>query len=383
MKKALIITQPIGLNYGGILQAYALQKYVQSYIKNVETLTWKTTCSFRKKLGYTIKQILFRILKIKKQSDCLLLTNKDYKKLTSNTQKFIKKHIKMTETAYSSKDNLCLKQELGNYDVYIAGSDQCWACKQPSQYVLSCMFDFISNCHNKTRISYAASFGSDEFCGEEKFCKNCKELLLKFNAISVREESAVKILKRYFDLPATQVIDPTMLLEIADYKNLIFQNDITEIKNSLFAYILDYSKEKNEIIEKVLKATNLKKSEIILSNQSKAKLTESYNALPSVEQWLYNIIHSEFIITDSYHGCVFAILFNKHFIAIANNKRGAARFNSLLKLFNLENQLINNSTEITTDLIEKQIDFDYVNMVIKKERLKAKCFFENFFSTQP
>ena len=99
--------------------------------------------------------------------------------------------------------------------------------------------------------------------------------------------------------------------------------------------------------------------------------------MPSVEQWLDGFNKAKFVVTDSFHGCVFSIIFRKPFIAIGNASRGMARFESLLRMFKLENRLILSEDNLTEELLNSEIDYDAVHEILTKERKKAVKFLED------
>lgn len=100
---------------------------------------------------------------------------------------------------------------------------------------------------------------------------------------------------------------------------------------------------------------------------------------PPVEEWIRGFIDTEFVITDSFHGTVFSIIFNKPFISIANKSRGLTRFESLLKLFQLEDRLIFSYKDLNLNGF-KEIDWKKVNAILKREREKSKLFLEKYLS---
>lgn len=132
---------------------------------------------------------------------------------------------------------------------------------------------------------------------------------------------------------AKHVLDPTMLLEREDYRLLISKEDKAAASTGVLAYILDKTPEKKQIMDDVA-------GKLQLPCQSFIPDAEKVCVLPSVGQWLAAFDRAGFVITDSFHGCVFSILFRKDFIVILNKDRGADRFHSLLKLFGLQNRLI-------------------------------------------
>jgi exopolysaccharide biosynthesis predicted pyruvyltransferase EpsI len=92
-----------------------------------------------------------------------------------------------------------------------------------------------------------------------------------------------------------------------------------------------------------------------------------------VEEWIRGFMDAEFVVTDSFHGTVFSIIFNKPFISIANESRGTTRFTSLLKMFNLENRLIFSPEELNLDKV-KEIDWGNVNEILEQDKERAIFF---------
>jgi exopolysaccharide biosynthesis predicted pyruvyltransferase EpsI len=103
---------------------------------------------------------------------------------------------------------------------------------------------------------------------------------------------------------------------------------------------------------------------------------------PPATAWLRGFMDAEFVVTDSFHGTVFSILFNKPFIAIGNQDRGLARFSSLLKLFNLENRLIQTSTDIDDKLLHEKINWEKVNAILREKKEQSLRFLNDLFYSQ-
>ena len=378
MNKILILTQPLGFNYGGILQAYALQ----SVLKNnnvVETLDWNVSFPTYRWLILVFKRFLLNKLFNRNLSpylDILFPPPIFYNRITKNTRSFIARHLNLTKSKYRIGQDFSKNKELFDYNIYITGSDQVWACSSYNNYVKNCMFDFLRNKENIKRVSYAASFGKDGFYNNFNYIQECKQLLLKFNAISVREDSGVRLCKELFDVEATHVIDPTMFLDAEHYIKLSKERKDYSDDGDCFSYILDMSDEKQRIINRVCKNYNLEFFSVMPKSVFKdvGPLYIKDCVIPPVEQWLDGFNKAKFIVTDSFHGCVFSIIFKKPFIAIGNSERGMARFDSLLKMFKLENRLIHSENDLTEDLLNSEIDYDAVHEILAKEREKAKMF---------
>lgn len=379
-RKVLIISQPLGLNFGGILQAYSLQKTLQKIDYQVDFLDWNLCYTNIRYLLSIIKHLLIKIV-YKKLVDIYpdFPPERLFNRIIKNTQCFIDTHIYLTKSKYRHSSDLSNYQELLGYDIYIAGSDQVWGCSSVNKYVKHCMFDFLENQTGVKRISYAASFGKDEFCSDIDFIQECKHLLKKFDAISVREDSGVKLCKELFDVDAVHVIDPTMFFDAEHYIKLSKERNDYFNDGDCFTYILDKTDEKQRIIDKVSRKFDLKPFNVI----PKSKFADvgpkhiEDCVMPPVEQWLDGFNKAKFVVTDSFHGCVFSILFKKPFIAIGNASRGMARFESLLRMFKLENRLIHSETELTEQLLDSKIDYEAVHEILKKEREKAVKFLKD------
>jgi hypothetical protein len=198
--------------------------------------------------------------------------------------------------------------------------------------------------------------------------------LKKFNAISVREKSAVDICEKFFGAKAEHVLDPTMLLNTEDYKRLFNKDSILKSEGDLLVYILDNTDEIKMTIESLAGQYNLTPFTV---NAIEIHNEKSYNyKFLSVESWLRGFYDAEFIITDSFHACVFSILFNKPFVCIGSKGRGNARFDSLLGMFGLENRLVDDMSRIS-GMMNEPINWAIVNSTFKRKKIESIAFLEN------
>lgn len=333
-----ILTLPLHTNYGGILQAYALQTVVERMGHFAEILN----CSQIKKIpakwplvfGKRIvkKYILGRKIVVFSEK----LHNKFYPELSKNTQRFISSRIRQRMLSSLSEINE------NDYDVIIVGSDQIWNpdCFRP---MWGCSMDMaflkFAETWNVKRIAYAASFGKNMWSFSQTETVLCKELVKKFSNLSVRENDGVELCRRYLDAWAEMVPDPTLLLSRNDYINLFRMTEVKKSEGSLLCYILDDSVEKDGLINVI---ANEKK---LLPFRVNSKIEDECAPIaervqPPVEQWLRGFYDAEFVVTDSFHACVFAIIFKKPFIVYGNLSRGLSRFKSLLAQFEIEDNLI-------------------------------------------
>lgn len=284
-------------------------------------------------------------------------------------QPFINKWINFTRTFRNSHDiyNFIIKEK---YEGFVVGSDQVWRpCLSPDLYHM--FLDFLPSTDKRKRVAYAASFGVDNNEFSNSQIKICKHLLQRFDAISVRERSGINLCKKLFDVEAVNVLDPTMLLDKEDYLSLI-KNYIPINPNiQLMQYVFFFNNDENNIISKIsqllgIEPTNLMTKRFLHQVYEKNQLKDS--VFCPVEEWIYAYSHSKFVITDSFHGTVFCIIFNVPFIVVS--PVASTRFQSLLSTFGLEHRLVMKSEEVTSNLINEKINWNAINK--KREELKEQ-----------
>lgn len=354
---AHILTLKLMGNYGGVLQAYSLRNVINQYASSVSTGSYtKKFTTLYTKLGLIRRIVLRHILGNKNIND---ISYADEKLICNHIERFIDRYLVITN------NNLTI-----DADIYVVGSDQVWrAAYAPIDKFL---FSKIKP-RGQILISYAASFGKDDLSEySSRLITKTARLAKKFNAISVREQTGVNIAQKHWGVKAEQHVDPTLLLDKEHYEVLIAEDkqNVTKSKGDLFAYVLDRDDKKERLIDDAAKALDLTPFEIMPPKPtSRKELKNNLDKfqLPPVTQWLKSFQDAEFVITDSFHGCVFSIIFNKPFIAIGNRQRGMARFTSLLKLFGLEDRLVADASDVTEELLKSKIDWKKVNDIKKKE----------------
>lgn len=352
-----ILTLPLHTNYGGILQAYALQTVLERMGHEVVVIDkpygWILPL-WKRPLIYT-KRIIQKFLLGKKDITILAerIQKQNYPVISQYTQPFIDKYIH--RKVVNSPEEI---QE-SDFDAIVVGSDQIWRPRYYS-HIENAYLAFAKHWNIK-RIAYAASFGTDDWEYTPEQTKICGDLLKLFDTVSVRESSAVGLCKEHFGVEAQHVLDPTMLLDKEDYICLIEAAGTPKSKGTLLNYILDETPEKHELIEWIAKEKGLAPFRVNSKVEDPTAPLEE-RIQPPVEQWLRGFYDADFVITDSFHACAFSILFNKPFVVIGNKERGMARFESLLSMFGLEDRLIS-SVE----------DYNHIgDMVFDQTKLKEK-----------
>lgn len=377
MKKIAILTQPLHTNYGGNLQNFALQTVLKKMGHEPITIdrhhNRKLTTKF--KLGY-FKRIIFHYSKgtVKPKLRDYFSKSKDIRNRI-NIVSFIEKYINKTPRLYSDKSvkNFFLDMK---FDVVVVGSDQCW---RPiySPNINTYFLDFLEDDKSIKKLAYAASFGTDEWELDEKQTCMAKRLIKTFDAVSVREKQAVKIMKNKLNTDAKFVLDPTLLLDKYEYLKLIedYQALLPENKG-IYTYLLDTRDWKDQVLNQISDSLGAN----IFNSQPKATVEKPSDnpddyIIPSVECWLKGFNDAEFVVTDSFHGTVFAILFNKPFVSLLNADRGGARLLSLLCEFGLEDRLVAGYDECKiNNLIYQYIDYPEINKKLKKLKKTSEDF---------
>lgn len=366
-----ILTQPLKNNYGGILQNYALQNILLNFGHEVETIDWDIPNNLRRILSET-KQYL--VCKLNGKKNIYKPTKEELAIIRKNTNHFINSYIIKTQPQKSYKD--FLNQSIkAKYEGYVVGSDQCW--RPLYNYFLPAMFLNFVQGENVKRVAYAASFGTEKWEYTPKMETICRHLIKKFNFVSVREDSGVQLCHKHLGIEACQVLDPTMLLDKEDYIYLIKKENEPKTTGNLFNYILDPTTEKINFINSIAERMGLSPFQVLPKYQEENRTKENIKnniedcIFPKVTTWLRAFMDAEMTIVDSFHGMVFSIIFNKPFWVIGNKERGLSRFTSLLKLFNLEERIINVNEHDSINY-NKEIDWIKVNIILNELKCKSK-----------
>ncbi len=311
----------------------------------------------------------------------------------SHSRRFANEHYTISK-GYSPRD---LRQLNNNIDTFVIGSDQVWNRGVNKYAGLSFYFDFVDN--TKKRIAFASSFGHNVEFASNSDRAAIKRCLDKFDGISVRESSAVDILKDVYDVDAVRVLDPVFVADRKIFDDLIEGTDLYKKRNPeekfFTAYILDPTPEKRAAVLHVAEKTGLKPL-VLLDGRSahpdqdkKAmNMDDSLVNVTGVEEWLYYFKCSDFVLTDSCHGMSFSIIFDRPFIAMGNTHRGITRFESLTKLLGLESHFVYEAGEImTNESLFDEIDYGKVHEILGAEGerslswLKEKLFEPKMFSS--
>jgi hypothetical protein len=327
-------------NYGALLQTYSL-------------------CETLKKLGYEVEIINLCQKKERKNLRYYLLPKPFYK--------FRRNYLPVQKQIfYSSND---LRDSKFDHDFFIVGSDQVWNKEITKSQKYSYFFDFLPK--NKKRISYAASFGLSEWIFTNEETNNIKELVNRFNAISIRENSGKNLLKKHLAVEATLVLDPTLLL--GDFSNLIS----SKLKDSNEIVCFKFIEDK-EFYNFGLKLATLENKNIRLLKNNRPVHGFKWSPFLSVPQLISHIKQSDLVVTDSFHITCLAIIFKKQIIVLPANPKRMGRISDLFKVLNLEDHLYQSYDEV----FEKQnwknkIDYDLVSSTLNLLRSESVNFIKS------
>lgn len=369
-----ILTLPLHTNYGGIMQAYALQTVLtrMGHTAVIVNLPLPKV-SFIERRTETFKRFIKKFILRRRISLNAWPSFYERKIISKYVDSFIQDNLVVINSTKEELLSLTFREKL---DGYIVGSDQVWR----SDYVpdISCFFlDFLEEC-NLIRVAYAASFGVDVWTFSKSESVKLGRLLRRFDAVSVREESAVALCKSKWGIDVERLLDPTLLLDKEDYMHLISNKNVilNNKESGILSYILDRSEEKSNIISYVQTFFSLPVKEVMAKSVYWNVGSEGLEdcIVPPITEWLAGFMKTDFVVTDSFHGVIFSIIFHKPFICIGNKSRGYTRFISLLELFDLKDRLVFSCNDLSKVSLDKPIDYAKIDLVCKSEINKSYAF---------
>ena len=349
-----IVTQPLQDNYGGILQNYALQQELKQLGHTPVTIDFTPQSLWRFVLS-TCKTLVLYFIPGRRRPFARYRSKRN-----NRMQAFVEKHIVCTRPVKKYTSKL-----LRTYHIegLVVGSDQVWRpCYNRN---LEDMFLRFARHVEMRKVTYAASFGVDDLEFSKRQLQRCIPLLQQFDKVSVREASGVDLCRNYLHVDAEHVLDPTLLLNKLDYERLCV--DVPRRTEKFIAcYLLDPTEEQQQYIDRMAQHQHL--APIYFTTDKKTSL--------SVDEWLAMFRDAAYVVTDSFHGMVFSIIFGKPFITIVNKARGADRFVSLLRTLGLETRLISSAEKLTEELYCNSIDWQTVDAALSSARKKSMIYLE-------
>lgn len=361
MKKAMIITLYGYENYGNKLQNYALQEAIKQNGVEVETL--KNTYKDQRKntLLSKIKRLSLKkiILKVTKKNSNPIGDNEYNKLKQKRLKEFNDKYIKDSNFVVTNNNPV----ELNNmYDYFVIGSDQIWNPSVHTPFEIN--FALFADKYKK--ISYAASFGVSDI--PKQYEKIYKKGINDIKSISVREQQGINIIKKITNRQdAIVTLDPTMLLTPEKWREISKLPSKVKSQQYMLIYFLgSISEERQKMLDKIAEQNNLIIIDVL-------KIQEVLDGVAGIEEFLALVDNAKIVLTDSFHACVFSILFKKPFYALDRDgivSNMNSRIDTLLKTFNLQDRKINDYNQE----INFTMDYSNVEQILESEREKSLNF---------
>jgi len=353
--KVGILTQHFLRNYGGIVQNWALQQVLISLGHEPLTLEHDTCYSRTRWLMRTAKQIV-------KRKSCKGLPAYPYKGRVGHRPfiDFIDSHINSITVQLFTQ---AIGQRYG-IEAFVVGSDQVWRPAFNVGRLYNMYLDFASESVKK--VAYAASFGVSNWEYTDEEAMRCKLLAKRFDAISVREQSGVELCQNYLGIPATKVLDPTLLLDKSDYMELCA--DIPKEKDLVFVYALHLNEKMLSFAQKIAEKRRLR----VRVLQAGDKLHPD----DSIEKWIASFRDATAVVTDSFHGMALSVVFHKPFFAFKNESGGQERISSFLNQYGLNERLVDEGQEYHP----QDIDWDIIDRTNGALRLASIEFLKKSLS---
>lgn len=361
--KIAVITLKDSPNYGGILQAYALQKVIEKLGHDCTLIDYMND-DFRHKFTFFGKPKEMGII-------YWLFKKVQYPLMTVMMKRMMPfyNHTKLTKHFNSSEE---LAELNAKYDIFITGSDQVWACDL-NYYDDSYFLSFVEKDHKK--ISYAASFGRTTDMLKTAERKFIAPQLSRFDFLGVRENSGVDVIKSLSGREdAISVLDPTFLLNKEDWEKVANHEHKGKGKKYILCYLMQ--SKINDISALCLAKKMSKKTGMPIIKICRGLTSILWGEtvyIPTVEEWLGLFMDAEYIITNSFHGMAFSVNFNKNFTSFIEGDPMSGRNSRIYdrcKDFGLLDriQVVGSRNEVMTE----NIDFSKVSSVLedlKKESI--------------
>lgn len=345
-------------NFGNRLQNYAVQEILLKHGNKV--LTYKRKYYYNKK--HLLKILLSFVLRPLKVLTKVQWISKKIKNVIAGASHiYYMNHFTVewigTSKVYAEEIN---NKEIDSMDFFVCGSDQLWNPKFP----MVSDVDFLQFAHKEQNIAISASIGIAELSSDEE--SKFRERLKNFKAISVREKQAKELIEPLCDIKIDVLLDPTLMLGAKQWQKI--ENRVKTPEKYIVVYLLDY-KGREKVMSVLEKAYNLDIPEIVWILDKKHP--EYYWYGPS--EFLYVIHNADAVFTDSFHGTVFSVIFERKVWVFERKHNGYSmnsRITSLVDTLGLPyNIIINNDLDINND-----IDFSIVKKNLKREQEK----FENY-----
>ena len=384
MKKVGLVICYFHKNYGSMLQAYATQfvfdkmgipnEAVYCRDPHMYMTMPKTSYYFHK---MTDKDVLLD--KIKRTRGMMihrLLKTDFYAEQSRRNEKFKQFSESMFRVSHPYADRKELMEDTENYSAFVVGSDQLWSPANIDNdfYTLT----FVPDCIPK--IAYATSFGTASLPKYQH--RRARYFLNRFSSISVREETGKKLVESLSDRKAQVVLDPTLLLKREEWDR--FSGNVPKIEEKyIFCYFLGNNRNGRKYARRLKEKMGcrivalLHMDEYIAKDENFADIAP-YDVGPV--EFVNLIKNAEFVCTDSFHGTVFSIIFEKKFFSFNRFSKNSSistntRIDTLLGMLSLENRRKEGDEDVLRS-VQDEIDYENVQKKLYVKRAEAFSYLE-------
>lgn len=372
------------INYGGVLQAYALTKVLNDKgydaeqisfnidsIKDSTKIFWNSYTTLEKIRRYGIVGCISHLTKKMKKTSATHFYNRAY---LEPKEKFFSEFITKINHSDTVYNHYTISSCLDNYDTFIVGSDQVWNFKF---YTPHFFLDFVPQ-GDKKKISYSASTGTNKFDFKQK--QYLKKSLSSFDGISVREASVVKNISKITKQKCISTLDPTLLLTSEDYDQICSER--LEEEKYLFCYFLNADYKNRELAINYAKEKGLKLVVLPMLEQDDCFGDKQVNGGPA--EFLSLIKHADCVFTDSFHAVVFSNIYKKDFYSFGRVGQHAymnIRIKDLLAMFDNNHRFFKSRISFKKLLKSKPINYDKPKEKFYKLKEKSLNFLTESLKT--
>jgi len=359
-------------NFGATLQAYALHRVLASEGYQVELIDYvptSPTFSHHLRRFYRLINIEDPIYVLRRFPTWLLKKlgkrkskpTPEFHERIKKFEEFKRRYIKFTSNTFHEINELKILNS--KYDAYVVGSDVVWSPRYNDENRLKTyLLTFVDN---GLKISYAASVGDRNI--PKWACKIFRKYLKDFDAVSVRERASAEVIKKCTQIEPKVVLDPTALLDKDEWVKIAKPPEKYPEKPYILVYDLKRSAEILSQIKRIAEKMGL---EIVTYSHSENNIS-FYSYGPQEFIWLYK--NADFVVTSSFHGTVFAVLFNKPFYAIDPEPYApSARITDFLNHLNLEERFVKDPTNLA--VLSFEIEWERSNKKLKSKRNQSLKF---------
>lgn len=344
-------------NAGASLQAYALAQYLTEQGHDVEIINYKPDYLSRHYSLSVVSNPRYDRPLVRQAYLLAKLPGRlaaRFGRRKKNFDLFTKTMLHLTAARYDSAE--ALRREPPEADAYIAGSDQIWNPLFQNGRDAAFFLDFVPA--GKKRVSYAASFAVEEIAGEDR--ARMKPWLEKFDAVSVREASGVRLLEQ-MGLHGVQVCDPVFLLTREQWAAMAVQQT-----GGVFVYDFDGSEQVRDMAA-ALSQSRRRPIVSVFPMQNAAHVCKDMGP----REFLGAIACADVVLSNSFHATAFALIYHKDFFVVERREKINTRMRDLLKSVGLADRLITTAAEMTD---AKMIDWENVDMRLLQISERSKAF---------